>query len=206
VSDSEWFAIQELESLLEIAGPFRIAYMLGARAGLRRGEIVELRWADVDFDNSRIRVSRAYKRDEHLRWIVGAPKNSRPRTVPIPPDLVDALAKIAGLPDELVAHMPNGERIEPWRLVEAVSRDAMSIGINRPGIASHTLRHTYCSHLAQNGCPAVVIQRLAGHASVRTTERYMHLAPAHLDQGVNYLPALGYRQGSRQRPPTLRLV
>ena len=42
----------------------------------------------------------------------------------------------------------------------------------------HILRHTFCSHLAMAGKPARAIQALAGHSSITTTERYMHLAPA----------------------------
>jgi integrase len=41
----------------------------------------------------------------------------------------------------------------------------------------HTLRHTFCSHLAMQGAAARVIQQLAVHASLVTTQRYMHLSP-----------------------------
>jgi site-specific recombinase XerD len=42
----------------------------------------------------------------------------------------------------------------------------------------HTLRHTFCSHLAMRGAPAEAIQELAGHSDLSTTLRYMHLSPA----------------------------
>jgi integrase len=42
----------------------------------------------------------------------------------------------------------------------------------------HTLRHTFCSHLAMAGAPVTAIRDLAGHSSVAITQRYMHLAPA----------------------------
>ena len=41
----------------------------------------------------------------------------------------------------------------------------------------HILRHTFCSRLAARGAPAKAIQRLAGHSSIMTTEKYMHLSP-----------------------------
>ena len=41
----------------------------------------------------------------------------------------------------------------------------------------HVLRHTFCSHLAMRGAPAIVIQQLAGHLHLSTTQRYMHLSP-----------------------------
>jgi integrase len=213
ITDSEWFTIEELATMLRVAGEWQLAFRLGARAGLRRGEIVELRWQDVDLANTRIRISRAYKRDDVTgEWKVGPPKGGRPRTVPIPPDLVHALANIAGPRDQLVVQTTDGDRIQPWRLTEAVFKTATDAGITRPGIGAHALRHTYCSHLAQGGAPTRAIQALAGHASLRTTERYMHLAASHIEQAITHLPALGETAETLQkhhpdaRPtPALRL-
>jgi len=53
----------------------------------------------------------------------------------------------------------------------------------------HVLRHTFCSHLAMRGAPARAIQELAGHADLRTTQRYMHLSPAALDAAIRLLDA-----------------
>jgi site-specific recombinase XerD len=51
----------------------------------------------------------------------------------------------------------------------------------------HILRHTFCSHLAMRGAPAPAIQELAGHADLRTTQRYMHLSPAALESAIRLL-------------------
>lgn len=63
------------------------------------------------------------------------------------------------------------------------------------GRPNHILRHTFCSHLAMRGVPARVIQELAGHASLSTTLRYMHLSPGALDGAIRMLeqppPAFG---------------
>jgi site-specific recombinase XerD len=53
----------------------------------------------------------------------------------------------------------------------------------------HTLRHSFCSHLAMRGAPARAIQELAGHADLRTTQRYMHLSPAALESAIRLLDA-----------------
>lgn len=58
-------------------------------------------------------------------------------------------------------------------------------GLAKQGV--HILRHTFCSHLAMLGVPAIVIQRLAGHQNLMTTQRYMHLSPTATGQGVNAL-------------------
>jgi hypothetical protein len=46
----------------------------------------------------------------------------------------------------------------------------------------HSLRHTFCSHLAMRGAPTRAIQELAGHSDLKTTQRYMHLTPAALER------------------------
>lgn len=51
----------------------------------------------------------------------------------------------------------------------------------------HTLRHTFCSHLAMRGAPARAIQELAGHRHLTTTQRYMHLSPAALQSAISLL-------------------
>lgn len=60
----------------------------------------------------------------------------------------------------------------------------------------HVLRHTFCSHLAMLGKPAKAIQELAGHASITTTERYMHLGPDVAREAIEGL----------RRPPSWRSV
>ena len=58
-----------------------------------------------------------------------------------------------------------------YRVHKAMSR--VELGKKGP----HTLRHTFCSHLAMRGVSAVKIQKLAGHAKLSTTQIYLHLAP-----------------------------
>jgi integrase len=51
----------------------------------------------------------------------------------------------------------------------------------------HILRHTFCSRLAMLGVPAITIKELAGHTSMRTTLRYMHLSPTARSGGIKAL-------------------
>ena len=53
--------------------------------------------------------------------------------------------------------------------------------------AIHVLRHAFCSHLAMQGATAKAIQELAGHRDLTTTQRYMHLSPAHKDAAIRLL-------------------
>jgi integrase len=51
----------------------------------------------------------------------------------------------------------------------------------------HILRHTFCSHLAMRGAPALSIQRLAGHEDLQTTLGYMHLAKGETERAIRLL-------------------
>ena len=66
-----------------------------------------------------------------------------------------------------------------------VDHSARSAKLKYRGV--HVLRHTFCSHLAMRGAPARAIQELAGHADLRTTQRYMHPSPAALDAAIRLL-------------------
>ncbi|MBV9947788.1 MAG: tyrosine-type recombinase/integrase [Myxococcales bacterium] len=55
----------------------------------------------------------------------------------------------------------------------------------------HVLRHTFCSRLAMKGAPAKAIQELAGHQSLGTTLRYMHLSPAARESAIRLLDGTG---------------
>ena len=61
--------------------------------------------------------------------------------------------------------------------------------VNGASTRTHTLRHTSCDHLAMRGAPARVIQQLAGHSSLATTQRYMHLSPAATEAAIALLEA-----------------
>ena len=68
------------------------------------------------------------------------------------------------------------ERRWVWRLVKHYARVA---GISKP-ISPHTLRHSFASHLLQNGASLRVIQEMLGHADIGTTQIYTHVDPARL--------------------------
>ena len=74
-----------------------------------------------------------------------------------------------------------GHALRDW--LEATQRRA---GLRVVG-SLHKLRHTFCSHLAMRGAPVKAIQELAGHESLTTTLRYMHLSPSARDQAIALL-------------------
>jgi integrase len=158
-----------------------LVVLLGADAGLRRGEMCGLRWCDVDFARGQLRIEQAQWKET-----VDTPKSGKGRIVPMTSALKDALQKHRHLRGERVLCLEDGSpapghMLREW--LEAAQRWAAL-----PVMGSlHKLRHTFCSHLAMRGAPAKAIQELAGHESLTTTLRYMHLSPSARDRAIDLL-------------------
>jgi len=148
-----------------------LVLLLGGEAGLRMGEIIALRWPQVDLRRKMLMVS-----ESEWRGHVTPPKSSRSRQIPMTDRLYRALQAHRHLRGERVLYRDDGETptertIRGW--VEKVERRAKMEVTGRV----HILRHTFCSHLAMKGASAKAIQELAGHSDLSTTMRYMHLSP-----------------------------
>src|SRR5204862_999038 len=90
--DYDFFDREELDSLVAAAASEQDAaiYLTAALTGLRRGELVALRWRDVDFAGSAIRV-----RSSFAGGALTTPKSGKVRSVPMAPEVASALAKLA---------------------------------------------------------------------------------------------------------------
>jgi integrase len=140
--------------------------------GLRRGEMLDLKPDQV--------------RDGLLILDTNT-KSGRPRGIPLPPQAV-AIAS---------SRLPWGVSIDQLRARFVAARTKAKM----PHVRWHDLRHTYASWIVQAGQPLTAVRDLLGHSSLAVTNRYSHLAPAHLRQAVSVLPSLrvGKRRGKRLR-------
>src|SRR5258707_10215013 len=165
---------------VERAGSTRI----GARwveVGLRRGEIIALRQFDVDHRRRQLRIEKSI-----VRGIEDVPKGGRGRIVPMTEALASVLAAHRHLRGERVLLQDDGEIVTPKIVRNWMMSAQRRAGLNPTG-ALHILRHTFCSHLAMRGAPAKAIQKLAGHQNLATTQRYMHVSPAAIDDAIRLL-------------------
>jgi integrase len=173
----------ELSALLTAAEPepmWRAAILLGADAGLRMGEIRALEWRHVQHGVARLSIEQALWRDA-----MGLPKGNRARIVPMTRRLQEALKRSRHLQGPYVVPGEGGTWATIGHLRWNLARLCRKAGIAE--IGWHALRHTFCSHLAMKGAPARTIQELAGHASLSTTQRYMHLSPGATDAAIALL-------------------
>ena len=176
VEPIEFYEEEVLERLREGAARVdpraELIVLLGADAGLRAGEMVGLEWGDVDFRRNLLTVRRA-----EYRGVTDTPKGGRSRVLEMTARVASSLKGARHVAGDRVLRRSDGERMS-WSWLrdrmKAAQRQVGGIEVNGN---LHVLRHTFCSRLAMAGVPARTIQELAGHATIRTTERYMHLSP-----------------------------
>jgi len=191
----DYLDFDELARLAEAARrePEAIAAILcAADAGLRAGEIRALQWDDIDLVKRQITVQRT-----DYRGHVGSPKGGRLRVVDMTDRLTRALKSIRHLKGPWVFSNGEGERWSRGEVDARLWRACRKAGLRKLGW--HSLRHTFCSHLAMKGAPVRAIQELAGHASLTTTQRYMHLSPNARRAAIDMLETESFGQQSGQQ-------
>ncbi len=150
---------------------------VAAYAGLRRGELVALRWRDVDFAGHKIVVRRSLSAETELR----STKSRRAREVPLPDQAAAALDRLSrrgeftGLDDYVFANRL-GRRLDPSALRRRFERARDAAGLEP--LRFHDLRHTYGSLLVAGGIDLPSVKAAMGHSRLSTTERYLHARPA----------------------------
>lgn len=138
--------------------------------GSRLGEVLALRWEDVDWKRGVITIRQQ--------------KTRKSKTVPISTGLRQALEAVPqGSGISMVFRRSDASPIRKYELQRAFEAAKKVTGI-RSELTPHTLRHTFASWLAIAGTPLRTIQELLGHGDLRMTLRYAHLSPAHLRDAV----------------------
>jgi integrase len=149
-------------------------FLTAAFTGLRMGELLALRWRDVDFELQAIRVRASYTHRE-----LGTPKNRTGRTVPMIDAVARALARLSGRelftgPDDLVFAGFAGDHLDDSALRRRYKRVRDEAGL-RP-LRFHDLRHTFGTHAIRTADPRE-LQEWMGHADFATTQIYLSYKP-----------------------------
>lgn len=161
---------EEASRLVDASAEWRPMILLALRTGLRHGELLALRWEDVDLVAGRLMVRRAV-----WRGVEGTPKGGREREVPLSDEAREALR---ALPSRFRSSYVFGAG--DVRLTAGETKWPLWSSCRRAGIVRcgwHVLRHTFASHLAMKGVAIKAIQDLLGHTSMKMTLRYAHLSP-----------------------------
>jgi integrase len=162
----------------EFAHLDRAIFITAVMTGLRKGELVALRWRDVDWNAGRIRVRRNYTRGEF-----GTPKSRRSsRSVPMTAELAGELRRLWNQTihrddDDLVfAHPDHGGILPKANISRRLSAALRAAGIEDHRF--HDLRHTFGTRMAAAGVPLRTLQEWTGHRHITTTQRYADYSPS----------------------------
>jgi integrase len=188
---------EEARSFLEEAkgDAFEALYVLAITAGLRRGELLALRWDDADLERGTLRVGRSLTREKG-RYLMGDTKNKKGRRrVNLTPRTVAALkahrkrqleerVRYAGLHEDrgLIFSTQTGAIVSPENLVKRSFKPLLRRA-GLPEIRFHDLRHTCATTLLGRSVHPKLVQELLGHATVAMTlDTYSHYLPSMSDQ------------------------
>jgi integrase len=159
--------------------PVNLAYAVGSMAGLRVGELLALRWANVDLEHRRLVVS-----EQVQDGVVLPPKSKKSRVVPIVDSLLPVLqaAKLASGGHRLVVppmREKGGNHLGPHTLSKCL-REALAKmnkdGADLPAVNWYqATRHTFASQWVMSGGSIEKLKEVMGHSTVLVTERYAHL-------------------------------
>ena len=177
--DIQVFSPEEVWALVRAAGSEADAaiFLTAAFTGLRRGELLGLRWRDVDFAGSTIRVRASYAAGK-----LTTPKSGKVRAVPMAPDVASALAKLG----DRERYTGDDDSCSPARRPAARRRCAQQPVPRRAGagwattLRFHDLRHTFGTRMIAKA-DIRRVQEWMGHADIQTTMKYLHYAPREED-------------------------
>lgn len=174
--DIDVFSPREIYSLVKAAEGQQDAaiYLTAAFTGLRRGEIVALRWRDIDFAQSALRVRASYAGGK-----LTSPKSGKIRSTPLAPEIATALGELREREhftedDDLVFVGQAGSYLDGSALRRRY-KDALERAGLRP-LRFHDLRHTFGTRTIAKA-DIRRVQEWMGHADIQTTMRYLHYAP-----------------------------
>lgn len=181
----DFLTFEESDQLLTAADPvWKCWLLLLVRTGLRVGEALALQWEDVDLVAGRLTVRRTLWNGQ-----LGTPKNGKLRVIPLTPSVVSALKAHRHLRSPFVFCCEDkGEwkHLTHSRVAEVVPQACRRAGLAKR-LTSHSLRHTFASHLVMRGTPLLVVKELLGHADLSMVLRYAHLEPCITRDAVQVL-------------------
>ncbi|PZX07415.1 site-specific recombinase XerD [Psychrobacillus insolitus] len=167
-----------------------LTFLLAIYTGLRRGEILGLKWSDIDLVNKTIRVQRSLAYIPKKGYILTSTKTRKSnRIVPISDMVVNELVKYRKQQEiwkeqlgeqyqeeDLVICTETGSKQDPRNVLRALKRLITTSNVTH--IRFHDLRHTHASILISKGVDVVKVSKRLGHVNAKITlETYAHLVP-----------------------------
>lgn len=195
--------VPEIQSFQKAACLDRLypAFYLAITTGMRRGEILGVRWKDVDLEKGMLNVRQTLSKDGR-QFLPGAKTSAGIRSIKLSNDTmvllkkqktVVAKEKLSYGPEyednDLIICTSKGTPINPENLKRTFQR--LIKEANVPSIRLHDLRHTHATMLLASGVNAKVISERLGHTNIKTTlDIYSHVLPSMQEEAANQIDTL----------------
>ena len=184
----------EIEALMEACDDLKIhsphlrpIVETALLTGMRRGEVLGLRWEDIKGDFIYLKGDQT--------------KSAKARQIPVKDELAEIfreVRRVNGLKSEYVICNDQGRRFHDVR-------SSFGKVLRRAKIDDftfHDLRHTFASHFVMQGGSLTALQKLLGHATLAMTMRYAHLSKGHLQEAMATFTILPSANGSAGKVDT----
>lgn len=174
-----YFSVEDFHAILAVINVawLRDIVIVAVLTGMRRGELLSLRWSNIDFDRRLISIHS----QGNFRTKLG-----KRRTIPLNSQVVEILRRrFTERKGECVFHA-DGECISGRRLSKYFKRCVRRARLNER-LHFHSLRHSFASWLVKGNISIYQVQKLLGHSNIRVTEIYSHLLPETMHDTVETL-------------------
>jgi integrase len=204
--ESKTLSPEELNRFLKAASgdPLKALYDIAVTCGLRQGELLGLRWEDVDLEARTLKIRRQLQRSRDGSGLILVPtKNKKNRLIRLGDNIVKSLKahqerqveQIASArghwrDPEVVFASTIGTPLDPSNLVDRSFKPLLKQA-ELPAIRFHDLRHTCATLLLSEGVPVKVVQEILGHSSISITmDVYSHVLPDMQEQAAAVMDGL----------------
>jgi integrase len=180
-----FFSVDDFERLIRAIRDiwFRLIVIVAVLTGMRRSEMINLHWGDIDFAQKTIRI----QSNGDFRTKAG-----KRRVIAVGETVMEILAKLrpANFDNSTYVFTLKGKQIQPALLTKKLKKAVKASKVENQRLHFHSLRHTFASWLAQKGTSIYEIQKLLGHTDIKTTQIYAHLLPNELHKTVAQLEGM----------------
>lgn len=165
-SKTRFFTLEEIATIQELCAKsdsqhLSSIFLLALHTGMRKGELLSLRWSNIDLKNKEILLLRS--------------KNGEPRDIPMTESVQDLLSNLPLSQTRNEEDLLFPSPFNPQKPIDIRTAWERILKLGKiTGATFHTIRHTTCSLLASLGLPSILIARFAGHKNSKTTDMYTH--------------------------------
>jgi excisionase family DNA binding protein len=173
---------EERRLLEHCADHLKPIILVALHTGMRRGEVLGLKWEQVDFRQGQIKVEKT--------------KSGKTRFIPINSELLETLRELKKKDGKSEYLFVNPETGNPLKDVKTAFKAAS----RRAGILKfrfHDCRHTFATRLVESGVDLITVKELLGHSTVKVTERYTHSSRDSKREAVENLVKIHPQKGDR---------